>query len=82
MDRTCLGWALTGASQSERSPKVESTKGKAVNPGICKETKMDTANPTQTKSNRQQHLYSHHTTSSTYTTMSNTTGPILFPLSG
>ena len=77
MDRVCLGWALTGAPQSERWPKAESTKRKALNPGICKETKMDTANPTQTNTKGQQHL-----DSSTYTTMSNTMGPIPFPLSG
>ena len=40
--------------------------------------RMDTADNTQINATREQYLYSHHTTSSTYTTMSNTTVPILF----
>ena len=61
---------------------MESTKGKALIPGICEETKMDTANLTQSNSNRRQCLYSHPTNSSIYTTMSNTTGLMLFSLAG
>lgn len=37
MDSVCFGWAVTGAPQSERSPKTESAKGKVLNPGICRE---------------------------------------------
>jgi len=43
---------------------------------------MDTANLTQSNSNRRQCLYSHPTNSSIYTTMSNTTGLMLFSLAG
>lgn len=80
-DYMCLRRAVHGAPQSERSPKLESPKGKVPNPGVCKAKKMDTVDHTQANSNREQGIYSHHANRSTDTTMSNTTAFILFPLS-
>lgn len=76
-----LGWAVTGAPPRHRSAKVLSPRGKALNPCICKETQMDTADHTQSSSNRERNLDSHHTPADPpHKPRNNTRGPILFPL--
>ena len=74
-----VGSDWTHPKVSERWPKLDSPIEKVLNPGICKETKMDRGDPSQTTSNQGQHLYSYHTSSSTHTTMTTTNRPLPVP---